>query len=191
MQCQSLTLKDSQIDDVMNVVKDYCSFFNYRIIEHIINMLGTEQDKKNLSEYKKAFNDYASNHHVFECPSEVGTLTKNDVTMFVTLDQTHDNSIVCALDLFVGKLQEILKIPPGTGLRLCHIEPGNMKLTFQLPCFVVQNIFPLSEEQETELSNNGVSNLWFIFQFSRHQKQVKMIFFFLYMTLYYLCCIYE
>ena len=166
--------QNGQIDDAMHVVNDYCSFFNYRIIEHIIDKLGTEQDKDNLSKYKEDFNEYASKRHVFECPSEVGTITSNDVTMFVTLDKTHDNSTVCALDLFVSELREILKVPPGTGLKLCRIEPGSLKLTFQLPFFVVHDIFPLSNAQETALSNQGVSNLWFIYQFSRHQQQVKL-----------------
>ena len=170
------TLRDSEIDDAMEVVNDYCSFFNFRIIEHIIDKFGTQQDKDNLTEYKKAFNEYASNRHVFKCPAEVGTITKNDVTMFVTLDETHDNSTVCALDLFVSNLREILKIPPGTGLKLCRITPGSLKLTFQLPVFVAQDIFPLSIEQEIELSNIGVSNLWFIYQFRGHQNQVRLMF---------------
>ena len=168
------TMEDSEIDDAMDVVNDYCSFFNYHIVEHIINKFGTEQDKENLSKYKRAFNEYASNRHVFKCPTEVGKLTKHDVTMFITLDKSHDNSTVCALDLFVSKLREILKIPPGTGLKLCRVTPGSLKLTLQLPVFVIQDIFPLSTEQETELSKNGVSNLWFIYQFRGHKKQVRL-----------------
>ena len=184
LQHQLPILKDSEINDAMDVVNNYCSFFNYRIVEHIINKLGTEQDKENLSEYKRAFDEYASDRHIFRCPSEVGTLTKNDVTMFVTLDESHSNSTICDLDLFVINLQGILKMPPYTGLKLCQIAPGSLKLTFQLPPFVVLDTFPLSDEQETELSNIGVSNLWFIYQFNRHQKQVILKLSFLCTCLY-------
>ena len=172
--------RDSDIDDAMDIVSDYCSFFNYHIIEHIIDKLGVQQDKENLTEYKEAFNKYATNRHVFECPSEVGSITKHDVTMFVTLDDTHDNSTACALDLLVSKLREILKIPPGTGLKLCRIEPGSLKLTFQLPVLVVHDIFPLSKEQEVELSNIGVSNLWFIYQFKGYQNLVHLLAYYAY-----------
>ena len=91
--------------------------------------------------------------------------------MFVTLDESCDDG---AVDTFVRNLQKILQIPPDTGLKQYHIERGStsLTLTFQLSCFIVRNKFPLSEEQEMELSNNGISNLWFIYQFKRHQKQV-------------------
>ena len=112
-------------------------------------------------------------HTDHEHPSESGSATKNDVTMFVTLDEAYNISIDGALHSFISKLQEILKIPAGTELKQCCSEPGSTKLTFQLPCCVVQNVFPLSKEQETDLSSNDVSNLWFIYQFNR---QVKMIF---------------
>ena len=166
------SVEDRQIDDAMHVVNDYCSFFNFHIIEHLIEELGVDQDKKNLAEYKVAFHEYAHKRHIFMCPSEIGTMT-NDVTMYVTLDETHDKSTVSALHLFVSHLREILKIPPDAGLKLCRLEPGSIMLTFQLPLFLVQEIFPLSKEQETELSNDGVGNLWFFYQFRGHQKQVK------------------
>ena len=44
---------------VFLVLKDYFSFFNYDIIEHIIKVLGIEEDKANLESYKSTFNRYA------------------------------------------------------------------------------------------------------------------------------------
>ena len=101
--------------------------------------------------------------------------------MFVTLDEGYDVSTDNALHTFAGKLQEVLKIPAGTELKPCCSEPGSTKLSFQLPCCVVQNVFPLSKEQETDLSNNGVTNLWFIYQFNR--QVIRLLF------LYHLICI--
>ena len=128
----------------------------------------------NLKKYKEIFNEYASKTHIFLCPSEFGTITNNDVTMFVLLGEIYKSSTVSALNLFVKTFREILKISQDAGLKLCSIEQGSLKLTFQLPVFVVQDIFPLSNEQEVELSNCGVCNLWFIYQFSVQQKQVKL-----------------
>ena len=126
------------IDNAMSVISSYCSFFNYRIVECIIENLGTEQDKTNLQKYKGEFNVYAQ-RHVFECPSEVGVIDEDShANMFVTLD-----------------MQRVLKIPPHA-LRLCRIGPGSLKLIFQLPHSVQQATFPLSSDQEAALTSLGV-----------------------------------
>ena len=44
------------IPKIFLVLKDYFSFFNYHIIEHIIKKLGTEEDKAELQRYKEDFN---------------------------------------------------------------------------------------------------------------------------------------
>ena len=89
------------VDDAMSViVSKYCSFFNYRIIEFIINKLGMEQDKENLSKYKEEFAEYGR-RHMFECPSEVGERSDHCADMFVALDKNYDNCTVSNLDLFV------------------------------------------------------------------------------------------
>ena len=117
--------------------------------------------------------EYAK-RHVFECPSEVGTVTDSDAKMFVTLDETYDNCSLSALHLFTRQLQVILKLSPGSGPKLCQIEPGSLKLTFQLPFSVLQDIFPLSSEQEANLAGLDVDNLWLIYQFNRQQYQVEL-----------------
>ena len=47
------------IPKMILVLKDYFSFFNYDIIEHIIKVLGTEEDKANLQRYKSNFEQYS------------------------------------------------------------------------------------------------------------------------------------
>ena len=76
--------KAQTVDDAMLVIGDYCSFFNFRMIEHIVDKLGSRQDKRNLSKYQEEFNKYAE-RHVFECPSEVGKLSSDHANMFVKL----------------------------------------------------------------------------------------------------------
>ena len=75
--------KSKTIDEAMLEIGNYCSFFNFRVIEHIIAKLGTRQDKENLSKYREEFNKYAE-RHVFECPSEVGIVSDNLANIFVT-----------------------------------------------------------------------------------------------------------
>ena len=147
-----------RIEEAMGIIGDYCSFFNFRIMELIIDKLGTTKDKANLSSYKKEFSEYAG-RHVFECPSELGAMTDDNAELFVTLDETYDDCTVSVLQLFVRKLAEILKLSSCAGLKLCRIDFGSLKLTFQIPIFVQEDIFPLSADQSRALSGLGVVHL--------------------------------
>lgn len=172
--CQLPELKKTDnIDDAMSVISSYCSFFNYRIVEKIIDNLGTEQDKTNLKKYKEEFRIYAE-RLVLECPSELGEMSEiGHANMFVTLDVTYDCYTVSHLYSFVSNLQEVLKIP-AVSLRLCRIGPGSLKLTFQLLHSVQQAVFPLSREQEVALSTLSIVELSCgNYQFARNFKQVK------------------
>lgn len=163
--------KCQSIDDAMSVVNSYCSFFNYRMLEHIINKLGTERDKENLAKYKEEFTTYGE-RHVFRCPSELGEINEDHVSLFVTLDEAFDNCNVNHLSAFVSNLQKVLNISNIT-LRLCNIVPGSLKLTFQLPLFVQQTIFPLSNKQEESLAILGIKQLFCgNYHFTRRDEKV-------------------
>ena len=176
LRCQLPGLVNAEtIDAVMSVVKDYCSFFNYHMLEHIINEFGTKQDKENMAGYKEDFNKYAE-CCITECPSEVGKMSEEGSTnLFVTLDDSFDNCSISHLNVFIGNLRKILNIPSDVTLRLCHINLGSIKLIFQIPHSVQQTIFSLSSEQEAELSSLGVVQLSCgDYQFTREQTKVKL-----------------
>ena len=59
--------KAKGVEDVFWILKDYRSFFNYHVIEHLIDILGTEKDEQNLDDYKKALELFLR-RKVFECP---------------------------------------------------------------------------------------------------------------------------
>ena len=44
-------------------------------------------------------------------------------------------------------------------MRLCQVNEGCIQLTFQVPSFVQQKVFPLSKEQEKALAAMGVMKL--------------------------------
>ena len=175
LRCQLPGLANAEtIDAVMSVVKDYCSFFNYHMLEHIINEFGTKQDKENMASYKEDFNKYAK-CCITECPTKVGKMSEEGcANLFVTLDDSFDNCSVSHLNVFIGNLRKILNIPSNVALRLCRINLGSIKLIFQIPHSVQQAIFPLSSEQEAELSSLGVGQLSCgDYQFTRQQTKVK------------------
>ena len=161
------------VDDAMSIISGYCSFFNFHILEPIIEDLGTPEDAANLSEYKRDFSEYAK-RHVFQCPSEVGTVTSDDAKMFVTLDDTFNKCSLTTLHLLCSDLCEVLNLSPGSGLKLCQVEPGSLKLTFQVPFSLLQYkaIFPLTKEQESALIHLGVEKISLIYSFDKHDIQV-------------------
>ena len=144
------------IQEVFMVLDDCFSFFNYDIIEYIIEGLGTVEDKAGLQRYKKEFMQYAK-RRIFECPLEHGSVSDtNHATLVVKLDANYDNYTVAALEIFRCRLSDTLHLSPKGVLRLCRVDKGCIQLTFQVPSFVLQKIFPLSSEQERALKEENV-----------------------------------
>ena len=147
------------ITGIFMVLNSYFSFFNYRILEHIIKELGVEEDKSRLQTYKVHFNEYAK-RRIFECPSEFGPVSDaGHADIIVKLDLEYENFRVADIELFCHKLSEIVHISSQGILCLCRINKGCFELTFQVPSFVQQKIFPLSREQEMALEEEGVIKL--------------------------------
>ena len=147
------------VSKVFLVLKDYFSFFNYHVIEHIITMLGTEKDKFNLKHYKDKFDQYAK-RRIYECMPQFGPTSEADhADVFVKVDSQYENFTVTEVERFRCQLSELLHVSPQGVLRLGRIERGCFQLTFQVPLFVQQEIFPLSREQERSLKLKGVIRL--------------------------------
>jgi hypothetical protein len=148
--------KAETIDDVMSIVGEYSSFFNFRMLKNIINHLGGEEDKKNLATYLQEFAEYAK-RKVYECPCEVGQLNEaGRSNMFITLDKSYDNCTVSCLKNFERELANILNVSSDVVVILCRIAPGSLQLIFQIPLSIQKAIFPLSSEQEVALTKLGV-----------------------------------
>ena len=151
--------KMDTIDDVMGLVCEYSSFFNYQMLENIINNLGGEQDKRNLAEYLEDFAEYAK-RTVFEGPCEVGIMSEESrANIILKVDKSYVSYTVSSLNDFTLELKRILAKSSDMMIPLCRIEPGCLKLTFQMPLFLQQHIFPLSDDQEVALAKLGVKQL--------------------------------
>ena len=146
------------IGEVIWIIEDYFSFFNYHVIEHIVSRLGTDQDKDELRKYKEEFDRY-SKRRVYECPPDFGPVSEADhVHLVVKVDSVYEQFTVEAVDDFRIRLSGILGVSPSV-LRLCQVAKGCFQLMFQVPLFVQQEIFPLSSEQEMALVEEGVIRL--------------------------------
>ena len=147
------------IEKVFYIIRDYISFYNYHVIEHIVNVLGTDQDRVELQNYKKEFDEY-SKRRVYECPPEYGSKSSaGHVDLVLKVDSVYEDFTVKELDKFEYRLSRIFCVSPQSVLRLCQVEEGCLQLIFQIPSFVQQVIFPLSSEQEKALAAEGVIRL--------------------------------
>ena len=162
------------VDDVMTVIKDYCSFFNSHILAHIVDEFGTPKDKENLAAYKADFEEYAQ-CCVIEGSMEVGKMSEEGFSnVFVTLDDSFDNCTLSHLNVFITDLRKILNISSNVDLRLYRINCGSIKLIFQLSHSLHQDIFPLCAKQESSLAALGVVELSCgDYQFARQQNKVS------------------
>ena len=167
-------MEAEDLDDVWVKISDYFSFFNYYLVEHIADTLGTDEDKQRVASYKKAFVAYAK-RRVYECPAEMCSESKGvGTTIIVKLDRSYDNCTLQQLQLFEDKLADILQLREDGVLRLCHVQPGCYELTFQAPFIVETAIFPLSLEQEATLKALGVIQLSCgNYRFSSEQNEVR------------------
>lgn len=146
--------KQESIDDAFYILHSYGSFFDCYILKHIVSSLGTESDKAKLKQYEEDLHNYCK-RNIFECPhfsnsdsSKTQMVLKVDeiVTRMYTLNALRD---------FRENFATILGLE-GHALLLHTVEEGCLKITFQVPHFIVDTIVSLTTEQKTELRNLGV-----------------------------------
>jgi len=157
--CYTEVVTADTIPKVFRALSNYFSFFNYDIIDLIINELGTQEDKQELQKYKDEFQLYAK-RRIYQCLPQFGPVSEGDQTnIFVKVDAHYESYTVQELRGFQHRLSEILRISSQRVLHLCRVEKGCFQLTFQVPSVVQRRIFPLSSEQERDLEAEGVIKL--------------------------------
>ena len=143
------------MDDIKITVHDYCSFFTYKLLTHLTTQLGTPHDKEQLQLYEQEFNEYAK-RRIFECPSEVSEMKETKSNLVMKLDDQYNDYTLNKLRLLEADLCKMLNI---TNLKLCQVTSGCFQLTFQLPTFVQDRVFPLTPRQEKKLVELHVLSL--------------------------------
>ena len=149
------------VPSVFCILDKYYSFFNYGIIEKLIGWFGTPEDKERLETYTENFKRFCK-RRTFECPPDIfgHTVDKGMTNLVVKVEESWDPSEGCSLEnirRLCNSLAEILEVEPET-LYLCQINQGCVELLFQVPSFI-EDIFPLSKEQERSLTSVGVTRL--------------------------------
>ena len=126
------------IEDVLFIIRDYSSFFNYRVIEHIVEGLGTNQDRAELQNYKREFDEYAK-RRVYECPPVYGPKSDADhADLVFVVDSVYEEFTAKELKTFQYRLSKILNVSPQTVVRFCRVEEVYFQINLQV-CITVQS----------------------------------------------------
>ena len=140
------------LSEVFMGLKDYMSFFNYHLIEHIINVLGTEDVRAELKKYKTNFQQY-SLRRVYECPSQFGPVSKvGHADVFVIIDSWYAKYTLAEIEDFHQELSDLLEVSSKGVLRLCWIQKltGSSQLAFQVTSFEKEKIYTFSDQRARE-----------------------------------------
>lgn len=134
--------------------KEYISFFQYDIVEHLVNLYGSSDDKKEFAEYHRNLECYCK-RNVFEVPQSIfGNNSRKDRNLiaFKCTDKVlklHDVRDI------QRKVATILGVK-SSALRLSSIKKGCVELYFQpINASMAESIFPLSATKQSDLSKLG------------------------------------
>jgi len=122
-------------------------------------MFGIQQDEENLHSYIIKLNEY-SRRSIFECPIiMLSRVRKDQANLVVKLEDVNlEKYSLNHLAAFKSRISIIIKVTKYA-LQLCTVEEGCLQLTFQMPHFVKEIIFPLYDSQKAALKVEGVACL--------------------------------
>lgn len=147
----------STMSAIFDILEEFWSFINYDLIELLIDLLGSDDDKKRLKSYKEKFAEYAK-RRLYKCPSKVAASIASQCDVYVKVESRFEKSSLHELSRFCKNLSNLLGIK-RYAIRLCCIEKGCIRLTFQIHNFVRERIFPISPQQKGMLTKLGIIQL--------------------------------
>lgn len=117
------------IADVFHKISKYASFFDFDLIKHLTQKLGSVAMKKKMFKYKKKFQEF-SKCRVCECPSDTfGEVDKSEKVYVLKIDKSLSTLTVEELEKLKYNMNSILGC--NVLLRLLDIKDGCIELTFR------------------------------------------------------------
>ena len=138
--------KTKTVFDVFMLIKRSCSYFNYEALQTLVQVEGSDKDKKYLEEYTQTFSEYCKAMPCAEeiCGGENAKLKRTKLKFKLDLDRARLKPD--AVQSIKHNIARCLGIRPSS-LYLCRIKEGCVLLEFQVPTFIAENLFPLSNAQ--------------------------------------------
>jgi hypothetical protein len=144
------TLNVSSVTSIYDVFihlqqKSYISFFNYDIVEYLINEYGTDEDRAEMGEYIRHFQDFCQ-RSVFEIPQRIhGHPPKGSTQLTIKVvpkGQWSRFSLGDAKDVQI-KIAAGLNLQNCASLPLIEISEGCIRLTFALSKVTMETVKPI------------------------------------------------
>ena len=145
------------LDDLFITLHKYISFFNYYIIEYIIEQHGATKDHERLEDYKKKFETFCK-RSIFEIPENVGAPYSRKTAKVLVLKCTESVSTLKGVEEVRYEVATIFGLRPSA-LQLCSIKRGCVELHFLLSSAVADHIFPVSPSKHSALCEIGAKVL--------------------------------
>ena len=151
----------SNLTDVFRIAGKHCSWFNHSFLGSVIRTFcrDSEEIRKAHQEYLTHFEKYC-NYRVKQCPLKngLGHGRERCETIIMKVDRKWEEILIKELKEVTFNLARIIDVPRHT-LYLCSVENGCVKLTFLVPNYIPDAVFPLTPKQETGMRDMGVIDL--------------------------------
>ena len=143
----------TRMSPLFRKIGKFISFFDYRVLEYLVDKYGPDSIKKRLKEYEVLLKEF-SKRRVIECPSDTfGESEKSERVVTLISDKILDSLTLEDLKKFKYKVNSIL----GNKLiKVLRVEEGSVKITFRM--FEIDK-FSITEEQRISLQQEGVISI--------------------------------
>ena len=139
------------VADIVAIVSPYMNYLTFDLLKYIIEQHGTKDDHVKLENYERNLQEFFK-QRIFELPileSNLKSTSSKQAKFAVKLNMCEGIAGEELLQIR-AKIAKILHVDIAA-LVLCRVNKGCVQLTFLIPKFVSQKIFPLSWEQTSEL----------------------------------------
>ena len=145
------------IADIFTILAPYWNYLSYEILKYVIKEHGTSDDRGRLKDYKEKLNIFCK-RRIFEVPllesgSDTSNTCPNQVEFVVKFDKPEDITVK-EFRQIRKQIAKVLHVKVAA-FKICRVDVGCVQLTFLIPKFVAQEIFPLSHEQTSALSKDA------------------------------------
>ena len=142
---EKLNKAEQSLEDVFKLLTGYWSFLDCDLLDSIVEVYGSDEDRKRMVEYQKKLQDFCERRVISEIPRETQIHVCNQMTMSVKLNMSDPR--LCEIKEIKSKVCKILKVDPAT-LVIKEIKKGCVKVTY----FILESVLellkrPLTEEQ--------------------------------------------
>ena len=146
------------VSEIFIILCAYWNYLSYEVLEYIIEHYGTNDDTERLTRYNEELRRFCE-RRIFELPLPVsgngaGNALSPRQEKFVVKLNVREDSASKELRQIKGRIARILRVKLAT-LIIHSVDLGCVQLTFLIPKFVAQEIFPLSKQQTSALSKDA------------------------------------